>query len=118
MSSIRKIEIEEKEEKPLETCQTKQVPAFTLKRKISIDIDVEMSPKMSKIGEKKVACSASCGVCKKKLKFISTYQCRCGNNYCGKHRFFDQHSCTFDYKTEAKKILEQNNPKVRAKKLL
>lgn len=43
--------------------------------------------------------------------------CRCGNNFCATHRYAESHSCTFDYKTEGRKLLEQNNPVVNAPKL-
>ncbi len=42
---------------------------------------------------------------------------RCGNNYCATHRYAEAHGCTFDYKSEGRKILEQSNPVVTAPKL-
>lgn len=42
---------------------------------------------------------------------------RCGNNFCASHRYAESHDCTFDYKTEGRKLLEQNNPVVSAPKL-
>lgn len=51
----------------------------------------------------------------KPFLFFST--CRCGNNFCATHRYAESHDCTFDYKTEGRKLLEQSNPVVSAPKL-
>jgi len=55
--------------------------------------------------------------CKKKLGLATTYDCRCGSIFCPKHRYPEAHDCSYDYKTEGRKLLEQNNPVVRAQKL-
>ena len=50
------------------------------------------------------------------LKFcFSSY--RCGNSFCATHRYAEAHSCTYDYKSEGRKIIEQNNPVIAAPKL-
>merc|ERR1711911_241652 len=106
MSSIRKIEIEEKEEKKFEECQSKQLSPIKIKRKVAIEID-DISPKLPKVETKKMPSTSLCAQCDKKLKFISTFECRCGNVFCASHRFYDQHKCTYDYKNNAKKLLSQ-----------
>lgn len=58
-----------------------------------------------------------CYVCGKKTGIATSYQCRCGNNFCATHRYAESHDCTFDYKSEGRKLLEQNNPVVAAPKL-
>lgn len=58
-----------------------------------------------------------CSVCGKKTGLTNAYSCRCSNNFCAAHRYPEAHSCTFDYKTEGRKLLEQNNPVVTAPKL-
>ena len=60
---------------------------------------------------------ARCFKCNKKLKMAEELvgKCRCNNLYCMKHRISSQHSCTFDFKNDNKKILE--NQKVEAKKV-
>lgn len=65
----------------------------------------------------KPSSNLSCSFCSKKLKITSNYTCRCGNVFCVRHRFHDQHNCTFDYKTGAKAKLEAENPRV-CKKML
>ncbi|XP_069123735.1 AN1-type zinc finger protein 4-like [Argopecten irradians] len=58
-----------------------------------------------------------CFVCGKKTGLATSYICRCGNNFCATHRYAESHECTFDYKTEGRKLLEQSNPVVNAPKL-
>lgn len=61
--------------------------------------------------------SKRCFLCNKKTGLATSYQCRCGHNYCASHRYAETHSCGFDYKTEGRKLLEQSNPLVSAPKL-
>ena len=95
-----------------EICLSKKM-VFRFKRKITESSDKEI--KMQKVQGAKP--QNQCKFCSKKIKAYNTYQCRCGGNFCNKHRFFDQHNCTYDYQADAKKILEKNNPKVAPKKL-
>lgn len=84
------------------------------KRKMSA---VCSSQKKSCVVEKEEKTSYACSECGKKLKFTNNYSCRCGNLYCIRHRFYDQHSCTFDYKAVALAKLEAQNPKIASKKI-
>lgn len=43
--------------------------------------------------------------------------CRCGGSFCCKHRYAEEHSCTFDYKAAGKESLTRENPVVTAPKL-
>jgi len=58
-----------------------------------------------------------CFSCAKKLGIATTYQCRCGSQFCASHRYPETHTCTYDYKSEGRKLLEKNNPVVTAPKL-
>ena len=40
-----------------------------------------------------------CPVCNKKLGLFD-YTCRCGNNYCIKHRMPEDHKCSFGFQDE------------------
>jgi len=66
-------------------------------------------------GENKSA-DSKCNKCNKKLG-LTAIRCRCGLKFCAKHRYSDQHECTFDYKTHGRKALEENNPQVIGSKL-
>jgi hypothetical protein len=47
-----------------------------------------------------------CGICSKKLNIIEqTNTCRCGKVFCSNHRHSEDHSCSFDYKTQDLNVL-------------
>ncbi|XP_065053624.1 AN1-type zinc finger protein 4-like [Rhopilema esculentum] len=70
-------------------------------------------PQLVPSGRKRTRCFQ----CAKKLGLATNYQCRCGNIYCATHRYAEAHCCTYDYKGEGRKVLEQSNPVVTAPKL-
>lgn len=57
--------------------------------------------------DRKTTQAKRCGVCSKKTG-LTGFQCRCGALYCGLHRYPDEHSCSFDYAAEDRKILKKN----------
>lgn len=56
-----------------------------------------------------------CQSCRKKATMKMT--CKCELVVCFNCRYPDKHNCTFDYKEEARKQLEKNNPIVVSEKL-
>ncbi|KAJ9601205.1 hypothetical protein L9F63_000625 [Diploptera punctata] len=66
---------------------------------------------------KKGSMRTRCAQCRKRLNITNVYTCRCDKLFCAAHRYSELHNCTFDYKTEGRKILEQTNPLVTAPKL-
>ena len=48
---------------------------------------------------------------------LTGFHCRCGNQFCALHRYADQHSCSFDYKTAGREELERKHPRVVAAKI-
>lgn len=60
-----------------------------------------------------------CGVpgCTKKLKLATTFACRCNLVFCALHRYPETHACSFDYKTQGRKLLAAASPVVKATKL-
>jgi predicted nucleic acid binding AN1-type Zn finger protein len=48
--------------------------------------------------------SARCATCNKKTG-IMPFDCKCGLQYCAKHRHPEEHSCTYDFKTEERNKL-------------
>ncbi len=48
--------------------------------------------------------SARCVTCNKKTGLVP-FECKCGLLYCAKHRHPEEHSCTYDFKTEARNKL-------------
>lgn len=60
---------------------------------------------------------SKCDKCKTKINITNSIVCECGQNLCFKHRYFNEHECTIDYKEKDKKILEKNNPTIVAPKI-
>ncbi|XP_018561846.1 AN1-type zinc finger protein 4-like [Anoplophora glabripennis] len=60
---------------------------------------------------------ARCSECNKRLNITNIHNCRCGKIFCSQHRYSEVHRCSYDYKTEGRKILEQQNPLVTAEKV-
>ena len=59
-----------------------------------------------------------CSECKCKVNITNSLECKCGQVLCMKHRMFNQHNCSIDYKTNDRKILEKNNPKIVSDKII
>lgn len=57
-----------------------------------------------------------CTTCKKRVG-LTGFTCRCGNLFCGSHRYSDKHECPFDYRTAARDAIAKANPVVKAEKL-
>ncbi|MGH0125028.1 UNVERIFIED_CONTAM: hypothetical protein FKN15_077246 [Acipenser sinensis] len=57
-----------------------------------------------------------CFMCRKKVG-LTGFGCRCGNLFCGLHRYSDQHNCPYDYKAEAAEKIRKENPVVVADKI-
>ncbi|XP_008579750.1 PREDICTED: AN1-type zinc finger protein 4 [Galeopterus variegatus] len=58
-----------------------------------------------------------CFLCGKKTGLATSYECRCGNNFCACHRYAETHGCTYDYKSAGRRYLQEANPVVNAPKL-
>ena len=62
-----------------------------------------------------------CYYCNKKLKLLDEYICKCKNYFCAKHRLCHMHNCQFikkvEYKQNCKKIIKEENPKIKGKKI-
>lgn len=52
-----------------------------------------------------------CWECKAKVA-LTAVTCRCDYTFCNKHRYAEEHKCTFDFKVSAKRKLEAENPRV------
>ncbi|KAK1392838.1 Zinc finger A20 and AN1 domain-containing stress-associated protein 9 [Heracleum sosnowskyi] len=60
--------------------------------------------------------SSRCLCCKKKIGLLG-FACRCGGKFCSMHRYPEEHSCRFDYKTTGRVALARENPLVVHDKL-
>jgi predicted nucleic acid binding AN1-type Zn finger protein len=50
--------------------------------------------------------SARCTTCNKKTGLVP-FECKCGSLYCAKHRHPEDHSCTYDFKTNEREKLNE-----------
>lgn len=57
-----------------------------------------------------------CFACQKKVG-LRGFKCRCGDVFCAAHRYFDKHTCSFDYKAAGRASIAKSNPIVKADKL-
>ena len=59
-----------------------------------------------------------CEICNKKIPsvFVSINLCKCGSLYCNYHK--SDHDCSYDYKTEFRKTLEIQMPKIFVEKVI
>ncbi|XP_031161508.1 AN1-type zinc finger protein 5a isoform X1 [Sander lucioperca] len=57
-----------------------------------------------------------CYMCRKRVG-LTGFDCRCGNLFCGIHRYSDKHNCPYDYKAEAAAKIRKENPVVVADKI-
>jgi predicted nucleic acid binding AN1-type Zn finger protein len=80
--------------------------------KVSSSPSSPSTPKKKGKKKKKTRCH-SCNV---KLGMLG-FECKCEGMFCSKHRFADQHECSFDFKTFDRKKLESANPCVIPAKL-
>lgn len=77
---------------------------------------VEQEPGTSGSGDGGAKAPTRCLECRKKVG-LTGFRCKCGNLYCGSHRYAESHSCTFDYKTLQRQKLAESNPVVQASKV-
>ena len=57
-----------------------------------------------------------CASCNKKVGLLGLV-CRCGDTFCGLHRYTDEHACGFDFKTAGREQIAKKNPLVVAPKI-
>lgn len=57
-----------------------------------------------------------CMNCKRRVG-LTGFKCRCGSTFCSAHRYPEEHSCTFDFKTTGRDAIARANPVVKADKV-
>ncbi|KAE8280640.1 AN1-type zinc finger protein 4 [Larimichthys crocea] len=76
-----------------------------------------LPPVKAPTGSSKKKSSKHCFLCGKKTGLATSYECRCGHNFCATHRYAETHECTYDYKSAGRRFLEETNPLISAPKL-
>ncbi|KAK7381083.1 hypothetical protein VNO78_33607 [Psophocarpus tetragonolobus] len=51
----------------------------------------------------------NCTSCNKKVGLLG-FECRCGNVFCGTHRYLEEHACKVDFKEIGRQTLVKQNP--------
>ncbi|XP_058698105.1 AN1-type zinc finger protein 4 isoform X1 [Poecile atricapillus] len=74
-------------------------------------------PPVNGLIQTKKKISKHCFLCGKKTGLATSYECRCGNNFCATHRYAETHTCTYDYKSAGRRYLQETNPIISAPKL-
>ncbi|XP_039927795.1 AN1-type zinc finger protein 4 isoform X2 [Hirundo rustica] len=74
-------------------------------------------PPVNGLIQAKKKISKHCFLCGKKTGLATSYECRCGNNFCATHRYAETHTCTYDYKSTGRRYLQETNPIISAPKL-
>ncbi|XP_026878570.2 AN1-type zinc finger protein 4 [Electrophorus electricus] len=75
-----------------------------------------LPPVKAPVGTKKKT-SKHCFLCGKKTGLATSYDCRCGNNFCSMHRYAETHDCSYDYKSTGRRFLQESNPIISGQKL-
>jgi hypothetical protein len=63
------------------------------------------------------ASASRCSSCRKRVG-LTGFRCRCGELFCGAHRYSDRHGCSYDYRGAARDAIARENPVVRAAKVV
>ncbi|XP_061353563.1 zinc finger A20 and AN1 domain-containing stress-associated protein 10-like [Gastrolobium bilobum] len=58
-----------------------------------------------------------CKICNKNVRLLG-FECRCGDVFCGRHRYPEEHSCSVDFKKIGRQSLAKQNPKCAGDKLV
>lgn len=57
-----------------------------------------------------------CKVCNRKLG-LTPCVCKCGDHFCAKHRYSNEHNCPFDYKKMQRDLLTNSIQRVVSDKI-
>lgn len=54
----------------------------------------------------------ACTLCRVKLRITNAFSCKCARVFCGRHRYADEHQCSYDYQLENRLKLAKENPRI------
>ncbi|XP_059076501.1 zinc finger A20 and AN1 domain-containing stress-associated protein 3-like [Cryptomeria japonica] len=58
-----------------------------------------------------------CFNCNKRCRLGVNFKCRCNHVFCSKHRYPEEHNCSFDHKRFGRQSLAKNNPLIKGSKI-
>ena len=95
-----------------------------IQNKISQDINKKIGAELQKMvkisnvkTKKKKPKKNRCAECRKKLGNVP-FECKCKLLYCNKHRYAEDHNCSYDYKAQYQIFFKKNNPKIVPEKII
>ncbi|KAJ3678147.1 hypothetical protein LUZ60_001950 [Juncus effusus] len=101
-----------------ETNNSSAVPAIPKPIKSDPPKEISrISPESTKLAIGPTKPINRCTICAKRVG-LTGFRCRCGDLFCGSHRYSDTHDCSFDYKAAGRAEILKNNPVVRAAKII
>ncbi|XP_068666586.1 zinc finger AN1 domain-containing stress-associated protein 15-like [Aristolochia californica] len=74
-------------------------------------------PKEETIPPRPIRYANRCSSCQKRVG-LTGFRCRCGDLFCGTHRYSDTHDCSFDYKAAGREEISKANPVIKAAKII
>ncbi|OAG31849.1 hypothetical protein NEDG_00324 [Nematocida displodere] len=77
------------------------------KRRLSSEEETRKANKVKHLIDKMF-----CKRCLVHLRITNCFSCKCSGVFCSKHRYSDEHGCTYDYQLENRLRLEKENPKI------
>ncbi|KAJ7994730.1 hypothetical protein DPEC_G00252510 [Dallia pectoralis] len=95
---------------------TEEIQASVSVSEDSDQASVDGQDRPTQSDKPKVLKKNRCFTCRKKVG-LTGFDCRCGNVFCGAHRYSDIHNCTFDYKADAAEKIRKANPVVVGEKI-
>ncbi|PUZ71255.1 hypothetical protein GQ55_2G300200 [Panicum hallii var. hallii] len=95
--------------------QPRPAPADAAPVELASPADAAPAPEAAKAPARTSA--NRCSSCRKRVG-LTGFRCRCGELFCGAHRYSDRHGCSYDYKGAARDAIARENPVVRAAKIV
>ncbi|RLM85881.1 hypothetical protein C2845_PM04G19680 [Panicum miliaceum] len=100
---------------PAAAPQPRPAPADAAPVELASPADEAPAPEAAKAPARTSA--NRCSSCRKRVG-LTGFRCRCGELFCGAHRYSDRHGCSYDYKGAARDAIARENPVVRAAKIV
>ncbi|CAL9134549.1 Zinc finger AN1 domain-containing stress-associated protein 15 [Musa troglodytarum] len=94
-----------------------ETPATQTAVAASITPKTDKESKPEEESKPQVRFSNRCSTCGGKVG-LTGFRCRCGDLFCGRHRYSGAHDCSFDYKALGREEIAKANPVVKAAKII
>jgi hypothetical protein len=98
---------------PAAAPQPRPAPADAAPVELASPADAAPAPEAAKASARTSA--NRCSSCRKRVG-LTGFRCRCGELFCGAHRYSDRHGCGYDYRGAGRDAIARANPVVRADK--